>query len=238
MFSLKIVDSDAFLDMPPSTQLLYFHLSMRADDDGFVGNPKKITKMIGANDDDFKILLAKRFLLSFETGVVVVKHWKIHNYIQNDRYTETQYLEEKSGLITKENGSYTECIQDGYTLETQVRLGKSKVRLGKSNIAETSSAEWDFKEALKKLDDSPRRDLNIISLYWKNKDPKLTNRSQAEIELRRCLRPAKLLMPYEDDRLVDTMNWLKKNADFKWTLESVAKYITEDLSKLKTKRNG
>ena len=107
----------------------------------------------------------------------------------------------------------------------------------KETVAEVNSAVWDFKEALKKLDNSPRRDLNIISLYWKNKDPRLTNRLQAEIELKRCLRPAKLLTPYEDDRLVDTMEWLKKNADFKWTLESVQKYITEDLSKLK-KKNG
>ena len=136
MFSLKIVDSDAFLDMPQSSQLLYFHLSMRADDDGFVGNPKKITRSIGANDDDMKILLAKLFLLSFESGVVVIKHWKIHNYIQNDRYQESQYLEEKNGLITKENGSYTECIQDVSKLDTQVRLGKDRLELGKDRLEE------------------------------------------------------------------------------------------------------
>jgi len=141
MFSLKIVDSDAFLDMPASSQLLYFHLSMRGDDDGFVGNPKKITKMIGANDDDLKILLAKRFILSFESGVVVIKHWKIHNYIQNDRYNETQYIEEKKTLITKDNGSYTECIQNVSTLETQVRLGKDRIGKDREELAETSSAE-------------------------------------------------------------------------------------------------
>jgi hypothetical protein len=131
MFSLKIVDSDAFMDMPQSSQLLYFHLSMRADDDGFVGNHKKIMRMVGSSDDDIKVLFAKRFLLSFESGILVIKHWKIHNYIQNDRYTETQYLDEKKSLITKENGSYTECIQNVSTPYTQVRLGK--VRLGKDN---------------------------------------------------------------------------------------------------------
>jgi len=132
MFSLQIVDTDAFLDMPQSSQLLYFHLSMRADDDGFVNNPKKILRMIGCNDDDLKVLLTKRFLISFENGVVVIKHWKIHNYIAKDRYTETKYLEEKSTLITKENGAYTECIQPVYTMSTQVRLGK--VRLGKVRL--------------------------------------------------------------------------------------------------------
>lgn len=124
MYSLQIVDSDAFLDMSAGAQLLYFHLGMRADDDGFVSNPKKIMRMIGANDDDLKVLLVKRFLLAFESGIVVIKHWKINNYIQNDRYTPTKYIEEKNGLTTKENGAYTDRIQDVSTLETQVRLGK------------------------------------------------------------------------------------------------------------------
>lgn len=148
MFSLKIVDSDAFMDMGIGSQLLYFHLSMRADDDGFIGNPKKIMRMIGSGEDDMKVLIAKRFLLTFESGVLVVKHWKIHNYIQNDRYSETQYIDEKKSLITKDNGSYTECIRNVSTVDTQVRLELGKDRLGKSkesidkdtNTAETSSA--------------------------------------------------------------------------------------------------
>jgi hypothetical protein len=134
MFSLQIVDTDAFIDMPQSSQLLYFHLAMRADDEGFVSNPKKVMKMIGIQDDDFKILIAKRFILSFESGVVVIKHWKIHNYIQSDRFKETAYLEEKKGLTVKENGAYTECIQDVSKVDTQVRLGKD--RLGKVRIIE------------------------------------------------------------------------------------------------------
>ena len=107
MFAKTIIDSDAFLDMPLSTQSLYFHLSMRADDDGFVNNPKKIQRMIGASDDDLKVLLAKHFLIPFETGIVVIKHWRIHNYIQKDRYKETTYQEEKAMLEIKENNAYT-----------------------------------------------------------------------------------------------------------------------------------
>ena len=107
MFAKTIIDSDAFLDMPLSTQALYFHLSMRADDDGFINNPKKIQRMIGASDDDFKVLLAKRFLIPFESGIVVIKHWRIHNYIRSDRYKETVYQEEKALLEVKENGTYT-----------------------------------------------------------------------------------------------------------------------------------
>ena len=127
MFAKTIIDSDAFLDMPLSTQALYFHLSMRADDDGFINSPKKIQKMISASDDDLKLLIAKRFILPFDSGVVVIKHWKIHNYIQKDRYKPTIYKEEKSQLYMKENGVYTDCIQNGYSLDTQVRLGKDRL---------------------------------------------------------------------------------------------------------------
>jgi hypothetical protein len=128
MFAKTIIDSDAFIDMPLSTQALYFHLSMRADDDGFINNPKKIMRMIGASEDDYRVLCLKNFVIPFESGIVVIKHWKIHNYIQKDRYKPTVYAEEKASLDTKDNGAYTQCIQDGHSLETQVSIGKSKVR--------------------------------------------------------------------------------------------------------------
>lgn len=130
MFAKTIIDSDAFLDMPLSTQALYFHLSMRADDEGFINNPKKIQRMVGASDDDLKLLIAKRFIIPFESGIVVIKHWKIHNYIQKDRFKETVYKEERELLSVKDNGAYTldtGCIQDGYTLETQVSIGKDRL---------------------------------------------------------------------------------------------------------------
>lgn len=136
MFSKQIVETDAFLDMPKSSQLLYFHLNMEADDDGFVASPKKIMRVIGSGDDDFKILIAKRFLLPFESGVCVIKHWLIHNYIRKDTYTETKYLTEKKSLVIKENGSYTERgrLVDGSA--TQVRLGKDRIG---NTLPETSS---------------------------------------------------------------------------------------------------
>lgn len=107
MFTMKIVDSDAFLEMPLSTQCLYFHLNMRADDDGFVGNPKKIMRMIGASEDDLKLLLVKRFLISFDDSVVVIKHWWMHNTLSKDRYHETSYTDEKAQLSIKDNKAYT-----------------------------------------------------------------------------------------------------------------------------------
>lgn len=119
MFSMTIIDSDAFLEMPLSTQALYFHLCMRADDDGFVNNAKRIQRMVNCSEDDLKVLIAKRFIIPFESGVVVIKHWKIHNYIQSDRYHPTTYTEEKALLGLKDNKAYTldtectqPCIQD------------------------------------------------------------------------------------------------------------------------------
>lgn len=107
MFAKTIIDSDPFLDMPLSTQALYFHLSMRADDDGFINNAKKIQRMIGASDDDLRMLAAKRFIIPFESGIVVIKHWKIHNYIRGDRKKDTVYPEEMALLTEKENGAYS-----------------------------------------------------------------------------------------------------------------------------------
>ena len=134
MFSKTIIDSDVFLDMPLSTQALYFHLAMRADDEGFVNNPKKIQRMIGASEDDLKILIMKRYILTFESGIIVIKHWKIHNYIQNDRFKPTTYVEEKATLTLDEKKSYTECIHNVSKMEAQVSIELGKVSIDKNNI--------------------------------------------------------------------------------------------------------
>lgn len=140
MFAKTIIDSDAFLDMPLSTQALYFHLSMRADDDGFINNAKKIQRMLGCTDDDLKILLAKNFIIPFETGVCVIKHWKIHNLIQKDRYKPTVYVEHKERLSLKNNNVYTMetlCIQDVSKVEPQVSIGKvSQVNISHEGFAD------------------------------------------------------------------------------------------------------
>jgi hypothetical protein len=113
MFSMKIIDSDAFLDMPLSTQALYFHLSMRADDDGFLNNAKKIMRNISATQNDYDLLLMKRFIIKFPDGICVIKHWRINNYLRKDRYTETLYSEEMAMLEVKENGSYSLIEESG-----------------------------------------------------------------------------------------------------------------------------
>ena len=192
MFAKTIVDSDAFLDMPLSTQALYFHLGMRADDEGFVNNPKRIQRLIGASDDDLRILAAKRYILVFESGVIVIKHWKVHNYIQNDRFRPTAYTEERALIEEKENKSYTfkkfaesfsetpldtVCIQSGYSLDTQVNKDKlSKV-----------------KEVNKDKNIPPSGDGDVLSLedsrfmtFWESYPKKLDKKNAHKAFLKVC----------------------------------------------------
>ena len=137
MFAKTIIDSDAFLDMPVTARLLYYDLAMRADDDGFVNSPKKIMRMIGASQDDLTILGLRKFIIPFESGIVVIKHWRIHNYIRKDTYNETKYKDEKSELELDENNAYRRLSVDGSS--TQVRLGKD--RIVEDSIGECISAE-------------------------------------------------------------------------------------------------
>ncbi len=118
MFTVKIVESDAFLDMPLSAQALYVHLNMNADDDGFVNNPKMITRLIGAKNDDLQVLIDKAFILMFPSGVAVIKGWLMNNIIKNDRKHPTSYQEELSQLVVKDNRSYT-WKQNGNGTETE-----------------------------------------------------------------------------------------------------------------------
>lgn len=137
MMSKKIIDTDNFLDMPQSTQCLYFHLLLRADDDGFIQSPKSIMRITGCKDDDLKLLNAKSFVIGFETGVIVIRHWRIHNYVQSDRYSKSELPEAK--CVELKNKVYevveppinpdntcmdTKCIQNGYKMDTQIRIDK------------------------------------------------------------------------------------------------------------------
>lgn len=146
MFSKKITDTDIFLDLPASTQNLYFHLNMHADDDGFLGNVKTIKRMVGASDDDLKLLAAKQLILVFEDGVTVIRDWRVHNYIQKDRYRSTIYTDHKRELEVNENQQYqrieamdAKCIQNVSSVDTQVRLGKDRLEIGKDRDIYTSS---------------------------------------------------------------------------------------------------
>lgn len=179
MFSKTVVDSDAFLDMPLSTQALYFHLSMRADDDGFLNNTKRIQRLIGATDDDLKLLIMKRFVIPFEDGIVVIKHWRMNNYLRKDRYTQTIYQEELAMLSVKEDGSYTlaetsgipdgnQCvtvgIPDGNQLATQVSIGKD--RIGKVSIESSINTACPEPEPAPDREQVISLTLNDRSEFW------------------------------------------------------------------------
>lgn len=131
MFAKSIVTSDLFLDMPMSARCLYFTFGMFADDDGFINSPKSIMRQIGASVDDFNILLAKKYIYSFESGVIVIRHWKVNNYLQKDRYRQTACVAELNTLEVGENGAYSmkteRCIQDVYIPYTQDRIGKDNI---------------------------------------------------------------------------------------------------------------
>lgn len=142
MFAKTIIDSDAFLDMPITARLLYYDLAMRADDDGFVNSPKKIMRIVGASQDDLRILAIRKFIIPFESGIVVIKHWRIHNYIRKDTYNETKYKEERALLELDENGAYRQmnaeastdrqlAVDDSLTQVSKGKVSKGKVSTGK-----------------------------------------------------------------------------------------------------------
>ena len=196
MFSTQIIDSDAFLEMPLSSQTLYFHLSMRADDDGFVNNPKRIQRMIGASDDDLKLLIAKSFVLTFDSGVLVIKHWRINNYIRSDRYKPTLYSEEMQQLGVKDNGSYTfnnSGIPMVYQTDTEYRLDKNRLEYHTHTIT-----LGEFQNVNLYQDETEK----LIGLYGKQVIDEYIDRLS--------INKAKTNKVYESDYAV-LMEWLRKD---------------------------
>ena len=192
MFAKSVIDSDLFLDMPPTTQMLYFHLAMRADDDGFINNPRRIQRMIGASDDDMRILIAKQFILTFENGVIVIRHWKLHNYIRKDMYHPTEYQAERQMLSLKNNKSPYELNADagsqdssrtcnGYvtdssrTCNENVSIGKDrkgKDRIGKVRLDAAATDTPSSGECQEKVQDLYDGDLGeVVTAFCNNLQP-------------------------------------------------------------------
>jgi hypothetical protein len=185
MFSLQIVDSDAFLELPPSAQALYFHLGMRADDDGFLNNARTIAKIVGTGSKDLDILVEKRFIIAFEGGISVIKHWKVNNYIQKDRKRDTAYGEILQTLDVKENGSYTLRIQNVSKMDTQVSI--DKISIDKSSIDIVQPVV----ERQPKIEESSFTDEGFIR-FWDNY-PKKVGRGNVEKWFKKR-KPSKLLV--------------------------------------------
>jgi len=205
MFSLKIVDTDEFLDMPPTTQNLYFHLCMRADDDGFVSNPKKIMKIINSANDDIRVLITKNFVIPFDSGVCVIKHWKIHNLIRKDRYTETEYKKEKK-LLTEEDDKYKlgSGIPNGNQMATNGCRRLGKVRLGKDSNKNNSELK---NSPLKRKDFKVKSEIykRIIDAYEKYKGIKLSGAEYGEVK--RAIKTM-LYSKRTEQNIINFMKWV------------------------------
>ena len=146
MFAKSIIDSDAFLELPAKSQLLYFHLAMRADDEGFISNPKSILRLTGCTEADMQKLVEGKYLIPFGRGILAIRHWKVHNYIRADRLKPTVYEAEKAMLLVEESGVYTLCQSSDGQVVAQDRLGKDrlgKVSSGQESIGGCGGAEAD-----------------------------------------------------------------------------------------------
>ena len=184
MFAKTIIDSDAFLDMPMSARLLYYDLAMRADDDGFINSPKKIMRFVGASIDDLNILAIRKFIIPFDNGVVVIKHWRIHNYIRKDRYIETTYVDEKALLEIDENHAYKLVNGEKKTLVDQrstdglplVDVGKDRIgkdRIGKDkDISPTRHKYGEYQNVL--LSDEDLEKLKKEFFDWSDRIERLS----------------------------------------------------------------
>lgn len=232
MFSMKIVDTDAFMDMPLSSQLLYFHLAMRADDDGFVASPKKIMRMVGAQEDDYSVLSVKKFIIPFDSGICVIKHWRIHNYIQTDRYEPTQYIREKEQLIIDEKtNKYSlnkECIQNVSKMLPQVRLGKVRIGKSKTTLATETVAEgFDSDSYLQEMSSSKTRHIAIIGDYLKDRGYSFPTKLAAQTEIKRWVKDARVLADYPTEQIDSACDYVRGKWPDEWNLSTVAKYINK-----------
>lgn len=244
MFTQKITESDAFLDMPLSSQALYFHLCMNADDDGFVKNPKRISRMMGACDDDMRLLVAKSFVITYDTGVIVIKHWRMHNLLRKDRYKETEYTDEKSMLNIKKNGAYTldksqgkpliEVVRqpNGNQMAPQYSIGKDSIdkdSIEKENTKESSSLSdsgetFDFEDAWKKtFDIYPKKTAyNTAKTAWMDKVLEVIEENQPDVARLIYGATEAYLSDYQEKHPDDTAfqfipkyaEWLKDDCDY------------------------
>ena len=237
MVAKSIIDTDSFLDMPMSSQCLYFHLLLRGDDDGFIANPKAVLRNTGCKDDDMKLLIAKKYVLVFDSGVIVIRHWKIHNYIQKDRYKPSQCAEREQLLIQrghpyelKENSDNQEklmdpnCIQNGDV--GKVKLGKTKldqVKLDKINNTNSGCSCSNNNTSL--------YGSNTVEIYSRDDNNHNNDHSLIDNEL------AMIIQFYEDNfstvssYIAEQIESLKKEYGVEWVLKSMEKAVVSGRDK-------
>ncbi len=225
MFSNKVIGSDNFLEMPATSQNLYFHLSMQADDEGFIDKYKSIMRMIGAKEDDLRVLISKSFVIMFESGVLVIRHWRLNNYLQNDRTKETVFLEEKSQLLLEKNKMYTKCIQD-------VSIDKNRLEEYSKEYIMSPSQATKFIE-IEKLEENVDKKqstqqstnnlpyISNIFNYWNEKD--IIKHKELSDKFEKAIKKAiKIYSEEEIKTCIDRYSKVLKDKnyffDYKWTL--------------------
>lgn len=213
MFDKRVISSDNFLEMPLSTQAVYFHLNMRADDDGFVDNWKSILRLIGGKEDDLKVLLSKKFIIPFESGVIVIKHWKMNNLLRKDRYIETIYQEEKGKLTEEESGEYSLGIPNGNQVATQYSIVENSIV--KNSIYIPSNKKNALPQNDAKCDSKCDANSELFTSFWKAY-PKKRDKGKTEKWFEKN-NPSKELvetMIKQINRFKDTEEWQNANGQF------------------------
>lgn len=224
MFTKAVTESDTFLDMPTSARCLYFHLGMAGDDDGFISSPKAIIRSSNCSEDDLRLLIAKGFVIAFENGIVVIRHWKMHNYIQKDRYRPTTFKKECEQL-TIENNVYQTCIPSVSSMDTKCIQNVSemdtqdRIELVKGSIYEIS------KDISCAEPDQPNSAPPIIQLELNDKN--LYPITQRDIDEWQELYPAVDIM----QQLRGMKGWLNSNPTKRKTRKGIRRFINSWLSK-------
>lgn len=243
MFDRDILETDSFADLSMSAKALYFLLGMEADDEGFV-SPKRVLRIYGGNADDIKALIFKKFIIPFESGVVVITDWNENNYLDKNRIKETNYQEEKK-LLALDKRKY-KLLNNGLTevkqMFNQERVGESRreeERIGENNIATDRKAPVAKEHIIKKIPTtqeliaSKEKHIQIIGMFlYAKKIGGFVSYEEYQTIIKRNIRAARSLVGFENELLQNVMSWLTKHANFKWSLETVGKYAGENLDLL------
>lgn len=226
MFDRGIIRTDRFLDMAPSTQNLYFHLGMESDDEGFV-TPKMVMKTLGCSDDELKMLIAKGYLIPFESGVVVITDWNKNNWLDDRRIKPTEHQEEKKKLLLTDERKYE--LSQNLHLLSQSSIEEYRVEEYSKYlaVAEAPARAFSLKEEIQKLETNKRRDLNIIALFLEKRNPDIKTYDQFKVLLKRHLRAAKELSPFSDEQIIKACGVAEREYPHKWTIETLVKVLTK-----------
>lgn len=228
MFDRGVVGADAFTEMSSDAQSLYFHLGVQADDEGFV-SPRGVMRMISAPEDSLKVLIAKKFVIPFKSGVVVITDWNENNYLDQRRIKPTKHQKERSELVLTTDGKYefNNGLADAKQMRGQYSVVESRVEEKSIDTVEKIDSPFSMKEEIKKLEDNKRRDMNIIALYLEKRKPDIRTKDQFNVTLRRHLRAAKQLSAFDDGQIIKACAEAEKEYPKLWTIETLVKLLTK-----------